>query len=280
MSGDGTDEKSSRGSDRAPRCRRCDSTLVPIVYGLVDSTAGDAADRGEMVLGGCLVGEDQPEWTCGKCRDLDPGVVQDLSGNLDPYVWVDTSVPVSVHVDFAYAEGYEDPDGAALPGECSDILESESQINDVGRRLYQRGLEGAPEYWDQYPEDVELEWVRLVLTLGSQLWQRSWWLSLDEFGERTEVLLAEFLDIARRLESLGEPTPDEPQPLVAPDKESTWPTPTTPGPRHTHRRIVVEVDDALTDQAATRLANRVWETCEFEVDSFTVKTNWAADGWT
>lgn len=55
---------------REPRsCPACeDDTLRPIIYGLV--TGGELhekADRGEVVLGGCQVGQDAPDWECGTC---------------------------------------------------------------------------------------------------------------------------------------------------------------------------------------------------------------------
>lgn len=51
------------------QCPACESaTLRPIIYGLV--TGGELrekADRGEIVLGGCQVSEDAPDWKCIGC---------------------------------------------------------------------------------------------------------------------------------------------------------------------------------------------------------------------
>lgn len=51
------------------RCPACgDGTLRPIVYGLVrDAKLREKADRGEVVLGGCQVGQNSPDWECPSC---------------------------------------------------------------------------------------------------------------------------------------------------------------------------------------------------------------------
>ena len=44
------------------RCPRCDAAdPVPILYGMPTGEAGQAAARGELVLGGCAVGPDAPD---------------------------------------------------------------------------------------------------------------------------------------------------------------------------------------------------------------------------
>lgn len=51
------------------RCPRCGSyRIVRILYGLPPADVGAAAGRGEVILGGCMVGEDPPEWGCGDCH--------------------------------------------------------------------------------------------------------------------------------------------------------------------------------------------------------------------
>jgi hypothetical protein len=41
---------------------------VPLVIGLPSPEAFDAAERGEFVLGGCMVmGEPTPDWACPSC---------------------------------------------------------------------------------------------------------------------------------------------------------------------------------------------------------------------
>ena len=54
---------------KAPACPRCGSAdqVIPIVYGLPNERGFDAARRGEIRLGGCLVSEDSPAWWCRGC---------------------------------------------------------------------------------------------------------------------------------------------------------------------------------------------------------------------
>lgn len=53
------------------RCPRCESAAVaPIVYGLPSGQLLDSAGRGEIVLGGCIVGPQ--EWACLACGYLWP----------------------------------------------------------------------------------------------------------------------------------------------------------------------------------------------------------------
>lgn len=42
-------------------------TGVPIVYGLPSSQAFEVEERGEIVLGGCLIEEDAPTRACKEC---------------------------------------------------------------------------------------------------------------------------------------------------------------------------------------------------------------------
>jgi hypothetical protein len=55
-----------RKPDTCPRCSA--SKIQPIVYGLVMGEGLEAARRGEIVLGGCIVGENMPVWRCVACR--------------------------------------------------------------------------------------------------------------------------------------------------------------------------------------------------------------------
>jgi hypothetical protein len=60
-----------------PTCPYCDSTdTVPIVYGLPGRELEQAARRGELVLGGCLVSFDAPDRACRSCGgDWQTGVL-------------------------------------------------------------------------------------------------------------------------------------------------------------------------------------------------------------
>jgi hypothetical protein len=51
-----------------PQCPHCGSAkAVPILWGMPTSVAGEAEERGEIVLGGCCVTGDDPKWYCRDC---------------------------------------------------------------------------------------------------------------------------------------------------------------------------------------------------------------------
>jgi hypothetical protein len=53
-----------------PACPQCGSKRVtPIMYGLPSIEGREAAQRGEIVLGGCVIFDDAPEWLCGACHN-------------------------------------------------------------------------------------------------------------------------------------------------------------------------------------------------------------------
>lgn len=52
----------------APSCRRCGTAMRPIQYGYPGVKAFEAADRGEIFLGGCMVYDGQPQWRCPGCH--------------------------------------------------------------------------------------------------------------------------------------------------------------------------------------------------------------------
>ena len=52
-----------------PACPNCGSERVtPIVYGLPSVQGMEAAKRGEVVLGGCMVYDLSPRWFCQACH--------------------------------------------------------------------------------------------------------------------------------------------------------------------------------------------------------------------
>ena len=58
-----------------PPCPACGSTdAVRIEYGYPSFEMGQAADRGEIVLGGCVVGPESPDYECRNCHALLPWV--------------------------------------------------------------------------------------------------------------------------------------------------------------------------------------------------------------
>lgn len=53
---------------QCPECR--EHAVVRVVYGFPSASMFDAAERGEIVLGGCMISEDAPRHpvTCTACR--------------------------------------------------------------------------------------------------------------------------------------------------------------------------------------------------------------------
>lgn len=53
-------------SERA--CPRCGSTaLVPVIYGYPDPQLFEREERGEVLLGGCVIQPDAPAVVCRRC---------------------------------------------------------------------------------------------------------------------------------------------------------------------------------------------------------------------
>lgn len=67
---DPSDEAAPTDADnhRRPACTRCGLTLTPIAYGYPDPELFEAAERGEVVLGGCLTFVGQPTTRCSRCE--------------------------------------------------------------------------------------------------------------------------------------------------------------------------------------------------------------------
>jgi hypothetical protein len=56
-------------SDRA--CDLCGKTPARrVLYGYPSPELIERARRGEVILGGCLIGGEQPNWLCRKCESL------------------------------------------------------------------------------------------------------------------------------------------------------------------------------------------------------------------
>ena len=45
-------------------CPRCGGRAIPILRGLPSLEAFEAADRGEIYLGGCLMADEDPDFAC------------------------------------------------------------------------------------------------------------------------------------------------------------------------------------------------------------------------
>jgi hypothetical protein len=54
-----------RGPVKCPRCGS--GRVAPIVWGLPSPETVERSARGEVALGGCVIGEDDPEWECLGC---------------------------------------------------------------------------------------------------------------------------------------------------------------------------------------------------------------------
>jgi hypothetical protein len=54
-----------------PPCPQCHSPaqVIPILYGLPASAAFDAAERDEIILGGCVIDRFSPMWHCKACHE-------------------------------------------------------------------------------------------------------------------------------------------------------------------------------------------------------------------
>lgn len=53
---------------RPPRCPDCSSASArPIIYGEPEEELGRRAERGEVVLGGCVIWGNDPAWSCREC---------------------------------------------------------------------------------------------------------------------------------------------------------------------------------------------------------------------
>ncbi|QIS11170.1 hypothetical protein [Nocardia arthritidis] len=56
-----------QNTDR-PLCPQCGMAMTPIEYGKATYAAYESAERGEIILGGCVVSPDSPDWGCRMCR--------------------------------------------------------------------------------------------------------------------------------------------------------------------------------------------------------------------
>jgi DNA-directed RNA polymerase subunit RPC12/RpoP len=61
-----------------PACPSCGSTdAVRIVYGYPTAETAEAAERGEVELGGCVIGQESPDYVCRRCGAPLPWVADD-----------------------------------------------------------------------------------------------------------------------------------------------------------------------------------------------------------
>lgn len=69
---------------KAPRC--CDTPMTPIAYGLPGSELFEAAERGEVELGGCVIDDSMPLYVCRRCGRTE-GRLGDDDGHFERDVW-------------------------------------------------------------------------------------------------------------------------------------------------------------------------------------------------
>jgi hypothetical protein len=62
-------DRRPRRKSKAPTCPECQTDdTVPIVYGMPSPEVFEAAERGELAIGGCAVEPDNPHWFCRACE--------------------------------------------------------------------------------------------------------------------------------------------------------------------------------------------------------------------
>ena len=81
------------------KCPKCGEKLIDIIYGLPLTEAFEAAERGEIILGGCCISPESPSYHCKKCfvdysKDLDRAYISEY-GNPNGDEQYDVSFRVS-----------------------------------------------------------------------------------------------------------------------------------------------------------------------------------------
>lgn len=54
------------------KCNTCNTEMIPFAYGFPNTELFDKADAGEVILGGCMVGEYRPTHYCQVCQEQYP----------------------------------------------------------------------------------------------------------------------------------------------------------------------------------------------------------------
>lgn len=72
-------ETDNPATEPLPPCPRCGSTgVVEILYGYPTADAFEAERRGDIALGGCVIGDESPDYICRACREPLPWARPDL----------------------------------------------------------------------------------------------------------------------------------------------------------------------------------------------------------
>ena len=48
-------------------CPKCCHNAIPIMYGYPSPEMFEAAEAGKIALGGCVIGDNDPDWKCAEC---------------------------------------------------------------------------------------------------------------------------------------------------------------------------------------------------------------------
>lgn len=160
---------------RPTRCPRCGVIAgVPIEYGLPDRELFEQAQRGEVEIGGCLVGDDAPDRFCRACRH------SWVAGSTEPGP---RTVPTDTLTDEQYHSAVRTlrQRTAAVSAVCEVLLAA-------GRDHDHRNLRTA--------HDEVLDWLRRHHRLDGDLTRASWSAGL--------VVPADNLDTALVLEAAAD----------------------------------------------------------------------------
>lgn len=60
-------EPATAGGAEPEQCPRCGAVLIPVAYGYPSMEMFEAAERGEILLGGCVLFEGRPTSRCPEC---------------------------------------------------------------------------------------------------------------------------------------------------------------------------------------------------------------------
>ncbi|SMP64288.1 hypothetical protein [Anoxynatronum buryatiense] len=171
---------------KCPRCGKRDS--IPIVYGYPTVELAEEAEKGKVVLGGCCVMEDDPEFHCQNCNyqwnrleaeEAAYGEITGFKASVGGYFDGFTQV----HIDFAARQiirthSLDDPEAVFskrlavktlknLPGQLKDMdllnwkrryensqvldgTQWQVEIQRQGRILRKSGSNGFPDKWDDF----------------------------------------------------------------------------------------------------------------------------------
>lgn len=84
------DTRQTEDEQQPPTCPHCHSTkVVRILYGFPSAEGFRKAKRGEVALGGCVIGASSPTWACTACGEsfgqrLTREMWEALNGARDP----------------------------------------------------------------------------------------------------------------------------------------------------------------------------------------------------